>query len=149
MLKYFKNIPAILGLQQISRPGRRTYLDVKRILKVSEEQNWGENKTLFLSTSEGILNHREIIHGVGGKKTSECPIRGTKGTVSTAAATEHGVFNKQSLFDCKKSVWQPPRYSENPRFPKSNKSPHLEQTSVPNAKSLNGTPSGEALCLVW
>jgi ribosomal protein S8 len=106
-LKYFKNIPAIRGLQQISRPGRRTYLDVKRILKVSEEQNWGENKTLFLSTSEGILNHREIIHGVGGKKTSECPIRGTKGTVSTAAATEHGVFNKQSLFDCKKSVWQP------------------------------------------
>ena len=88
-LKYFKNIPAIRGLQQISRPGRRTYLDVKRILKVSEEQNLGENKTLFLSTSEGILNHREIIHGVGGKKTSECPIRGTKGTVSTAAATEH------------------------------------------------------------
>jgi ribosomal protein S8 len=38
-LKYFKNIPAIRGLQQISRPGRRTYLDVKRILKVSEEQN--------------------------------------------------------------------------------------------------------------
>ena len=140
-LKYFKNIPAIRGLQQISRPGRRTYLDVKRILKVSEEQNWGENKTLFLSTSEGILNHREIIHGVGGKKTSE--------SYASAAATEHGVFNKQSLFDCKKSVWQPPRYSENPRFPKSNKSPHLEQTSVPNAKSLNGTPSGEALCLVW
>jgi len=123
-LKYFKNIPAIRGLQQISRPGRRTYLDVKRILKVSEEQNWGENKTLFLSTSEGILNHREIIHGVGGKKTSE------------SYASEHGVFNKQSLF-------------ENPRFPKSNKSPHLEQTSVPNAKSLNETPSGEALCLVW
>ena len=38
-LKYFQNIPAIRGLQQISRPGNRTYLDVKRILKISEEQN--------------------------------------------------------------------------------------------------------------
>jgi small subunit ribosomal protein S8 len=60
-LKYFKNIPAIRGLQQVSRPGNRTYISIKRILKYSEEQNWGETKTLFLSTPEGILNHREII----------------------------------------------------------------------------------------
>ena len=36
-------------------------MSIKRILKYSEEQNWGETKTLFLSTPEGILNHREII----------------------------------------------------------------------------------------
>ena len=62
-LKYFKNIPAIRGLQQISRPGKRTYINTKRILKYSTEQNWGENKTLFLATSKGIFNHREIISG--------------------------------------------------------------------------------------
>jgi hypothetical protein len=86
----------------------------------------------------------------GGTKESTGNLRFGSATTLSAplGAPEHGVFNKQSLFDCKKSVWQPPRYSENPRFPKSNKSPHLEQTSVPNAKSLNGTPSGEALCLV-
>jgi len=50
-------------MQQISRPGNRTYMNTKRILKYSSEQNWGENKTLFLSTSEGILTHREIIQG--------------------------------------------------------------------------------------
>ncbi len=38
-LKYFKNIPAIRGIQQISRPGNRTYISVKRILKYSVEQN--------------------------------------------------------------------------------------------------------------
>lgn len=38
-LKYFKNIPAIRGIQQISRPGNRTYINVKRILKYSVEQN--------------------------------------------------------------------------------------------------------------
>ena len=38
-LKYFKNIPAIRGIQQISRPGNRTYIDIKRILKYSTEQN--------------------------------------------------------------------------------------------------------------
>ena len=36
-LKYFKNIPAIRGIQQISRPGNRTYINVKRILKYSVE----------------------------------------------------------------------------------------------------------------
>jgi hypothetical protein len=49
------------GIQQISSPGKRTYMSMKRILKYSEEQNWGENKTLFLSTSQGIMNHREIL----------------------------------------------------------------------------------------
>ena len=38
-LKYFKNIPAIRGIQQISRPSNRTYINVKRILKYSIEQN--------------------------------------------------------------------------------------------------------------
>ena len=38
-LKYFKNIPAIRGMQQISRPGNRTYMNTKRILKYSSEQN--------------------------------------------------------------------------------------------------------------
>jgi ribosomal protein S8 len=60
-LKYFQNMPAMRGIQQISSPGKRTYMSMKRILKYSEEQNWGENKTLFLSTSQGIMNHREIL----------------------------------------------------------------------------------------
>ena len=38
-LKYFQNIPAIRGIQQISRPGNRTYINIKRILKYSQEQN--------------------------------------------------------------------------------------------------------------
>ena len=38
-LKYFQNIPAIRGIQQISRPSNRTYINVKRILKYSIEQN--------------------------------------------------------------------------------------------------------------
>ena len=38
-LKYFQNIPAIRGIQQISRPGNRTYMNIKRILQYSSEQN--------------------------------------------------------------------------------------------------------------
>ena len=38
-LKYFQNMPAIRGIQQISRPGNRTYINIKRILKYSQEQN--------------------------------------------------------------------------------------------------------------
>ena len=78
-LKYFNNIPAIRGIQQISKPGNRTYINVKRILKYSAEQNWGESKTLFLSTSEGILNHRQIISNKIG--SSRC----AKGTHSGEA----------------------------------------------------------------
>lgn len=69
-LKYFKNIPAIRGIQQISRPGNRTYISVKRILKYSVEQNWGDNKTLFLSTNAGVLNHREILSGTISKSSN-------------------------------------------------------------------------------
>ena len=66
-LKYFQNIPAMRGMQQISSPGKRTYMSKKRILKYSEEQNWGENKTLFLLTPQGIMNHREIVSQTGSK----------------------------------------------------------------------------------
>jgi ribosomal protein S8 len=38
-LKYFQNMPAMRGMQQISSPGKRTYMNMKRILKYSEEQN--------------------------------------------------------------------------------------------------------------
>jgi ribosomal protein S8 len=72
-LKYFQNMPAVRGLQQISRPGNRTYMGIKRILKYSEEQNWGQTKTLFLSTSEGIFNHREIISGVSRVSPMKSP----------------------------------------------------------------------------
>ena len=58
-LKYFRNIPAIRGIQQISTPGKRSYFSKKRILQYSKEQNWGESKTLFLSTKEGIITHQQ------------------------------------------------------------------------------------------
>ena len=32
-------MPAMRGIQQISSPGKRTYMSMKRILKYSEEQN--------------------------------------------------------------------------------------------------------------
>ena len=38
-LKYFKNMPAMRGIQQISSPGNRSYFSKKRILQYSEEQN--------------------------------------------------------------------------------------------------------------
>lgn len=38
-LKYFQNMPAMRGMQQISSPGKRTYMNMKRILKYAEEQN--------------------------------------------------------------------------------------------------------------
>ena len=97
-LKYFKNIPAIRGLQQISRPGKRTYINTKRILKYSTEQNWGENKTLFLATSKGIFNHREIISG---------SFSSWKDVHSNAKRSDEALG------------------------------------------SLNASPSGEALCLIW
>ena len=97
-LKYFKNIPAIRGLQQISRPGKRTYINTKRILKYSTEQNWGENKTLFLATSKGIFNHREIISG---------SFSSWKDVRSNAKRSDEALG------------------------------------------SLNASPSGEALCLIW
>ena len=59
-LKYFRNIPAIRGIQQISTPGNRSYFSKKRILQYSQEQNWGESKTLFLSTKEGIITHHML-----------------------------------------------------------------------------------------
>ena len=60
-LKYFRNIPAIRGIQQISTPGKRSYFSKKRILQYSKEQNWGESKTLFLSTKEGIITHHILL----------------------------------------------------------------------------------------
>ena len=63
-LKYFRNIPAIRGIQQISTPGNRSYFSKKRILQYSQEQNWGESKTLFLSTKEGIITHHMLCASV-------------------------------------------------------------------------------------
>ena len=59
-LKYYQNRPAIRGITQISKPGKRAYFSKQRLLKISELNNWGENKTLFLTTSQGIFSHHEL-----------------------------------------------------------------------------------------
>ena len=60
-LKYHNNRPAIQGIQQISSPSKRMYLSKKRLRQLSQQNNWGETRTLFVLTSQGIQNHREIL----------------------------------------------------------------------------------------
>ena len=60
-LKYYQGRPAIHGILQISKPGKRIYLSKKKILKISESQSWGNTKTLFVGTSQGIQTHRQIL----------------------------------------------------------------------------------------
>jgi small subunit ribosomal protein S8 len=60
-LKYYQGRPAIRGISQISKPGKRVYLSKKKLLKISETQSWGNTKTLFVGTSQGIWTHRQIL----------------------------------------------------------------------------------------
>ena len=68
-LKYSQSLPAIRGIQRLSKPNKRLYFSKKKIIQVSQEQNWGENWTLFLSTSKGIIDHRQALdsEGTGGE----------------------------------------------------------------------------------
>ncbi len=54
---------AISGLRRVSRPGRRTYVDAKRIPKVQ-----GGMGTAIVSTSRGVMTgHEARIAGIGGE----------------------------------------------------------------------------------
>jgi small subunit ribosomal protein S8 len=63
-LKYTENRrSAISGLRRVSRPGRRTYVDVKHIPKVL-----GGMGTSIVSTSHGVMTgHDARAAGVGGE----------------------------------------------------------------------------------
>ena len=79
-LKYYQNRPAIRGITQISKPGKRAYFSKQRLLKTSELNNWGENKTLFLTTSQGIFSHHELClrHTKGARSAdNEVNVRST------------------------------------------------------------------------
>lgn len=62
-LKYYQGRPAIRGLSQISKPGKRIFVSKKKLLKISEAGSWGNNKTLFVGTPQGVMTHREILSG--------------------------------------------------------------------------------------
>ncbi len=54
---------AIAGLKRVSRPGRRTYVEAKRMPKVL-----GGMGTAIISTSQGVMTgHDARIEGVGGE----------------------------------------------------------------------------------
>jgi small subunit ribosomal protein S8 len=58
---------AISGLQRVSRPGRRTYVDAKRIPRVL-----GGMGTAIVSTSKGMMTgHEARAAGVGGEVLAE------------------------------------------------------------------------------
>lgn len=58
---------AISGLRRVSRPGRRTYVDAKRIPKVL-----GGMGTAILTTSHGVMTgHDARSAGVGGEVIAE------------------------------------------------------------------------------
>jgi small subunit ribosomal protein S8 len=63
-LKYTRERhPAISGLQRVSRPGRRTYVDARHIPKVL-----GGMGTAIISTSHGVMTgHEARLAGVGGE----------------------------------------------------------------------------------
>jgi small subunit ribosomal protein S8 len=63
-LKYTRERhPAISGLQRVSRPGRRTYVDARHIPKVL-----GGMGTAIISTSHGVMTgHDARLAGVGGE----------------------------------------------------------------------------------
>jgi small subunit ribosomal protein S8 len=63
-LKYTENRrSAISGLRRVSRPGRRTYVDVKQIPKVL-----GGMGTSIVSTSHGVMTgHDARVAGIGGE----------------------------------------------------------------------------------
>jgi small subunit ribosomal protein S8 len=55
--------PVITGLQRVSRPGRRTYVDSAHIPRIQ-----GGMGTAIISTSKGVMTgHDARIAGVGGE----------------------------------------------------------------------------------
>src|SRR5438067_1502580 len=55
--------PVITGLQRVSRPGRRTYVDHSHIPRIQ-----GGMGTAIISTSRGLMTgHHARIQGVGGE----------------------------------------------------------------------------------
>jgi small subunit ribosomal protein S8 len=55
--------PVISGLQRVSRPGRRTYVDHAHIPRIQ-----GGMGTAIISTSKGVMTgHEARIEGVGGE----------------------------------------------------------------------------------
>jgi small subunit ribosomal protein S8 len=55
--------PVILGIERISRPGRRRYVDHRHVPRVN-----GGTGTAILSTSVGVMTgHRASAKGVGGE----------------------------------------------------------------------------------
>ena len=67
-LKYTRERhPAISGLQRVSRPGQRTYVDSAHIPKVL-----GGMGTTIVSTSHGVMTgHEARAEGVGGEVLAE------------------------------------------------------------------------------
>ncbi len=63
-LKYTRERhPAISGMQRVSRPGRRTYVDAGHIPKVL-----GGMGTAIISTSRGVMTgHEARLAGIGGE----------------------------------------------------------------------------------
>ena len=63
-LKYTEDRrPVILGLERVSRPGRRRYVDHKQVPRV-----FGGTGTAIVSTSVGVMTgHEAKAKGVGGK----------------------------------------------------------------------------------
>jgi|SRR5436305_7705900 len=55
--------PVITGLQRVSRPGQRTYVDHAHIPRIQ-----GGMGTAIISTSRGLMTgHDARLHGVGGE----------------------------------------------------------------------------------
>jgi small subunit ribosomal protein S8 len=63
-LKYTEDRrPAITGLERVSRPGRRRYVDHKQVPRV-----FGGTGTAIISTSTGVMTgHEAKANGVGGE----------------------------------------------------------------------------------
>ncbi len=63
-LKYTKDRrPVISGLERVSRPGRRRYVDHKQVPRV-----YGGTGTAIISTSTGVMTgHEAKAKGVGGE----------------------------------------------------------------------------------
>ena len=62
-LKYTEDRkPVITGIQRVSRPGRRTYVDHAHIPRIQ-----GGMGTAIISTSKGVMTgHEARLYGVGG-----------------------------------------------------------------------------------
>jgi small subunit ribosomal protein S8 len=59
--------PVISGLQRVSRPGRRTYVDHDHIPRIQ-----GGMGTAIISTSQGLMTgHDARIQGVGGEVVAQ------------------------------------------------------------------------------